>query len=190
MSARPRASDFRHALPYWACPTTRRRATPAARSGPPGQILVAALGRSSQSPIVVLAVELVCGVGSAGQGLEERLLGQLVVGAGGGRCGAGVDAQPSRRFSARCCGPRAYRCKQWRSEAAFYAGNALTTTLPGGPVLSATFIYRQQRIWGASPVVASWQLVMSGAHAGGRAWRCSGLGGAFHAGRRAKPAVA
>jgi uncharacterized protein (TIRG00374 family) len=55
------------------------------------------------------------------------------------------------------------RVKQWRSEAAFYAGNSLSTTLPGGPVLSATFIYRQQRIWGASPVVASWQLVMSGA---------------------------
>ena len=55
------------------------------------------------------------------------------------------------------------RVHQWRSEAAFYAGNSLSTTLPGGPVLSATFIYRQQRIWGASPVVASWQLVMSGA---------------------------
>jgi uncharacterized protein (TIRG00374 family) len=52
--------------------------------------------------------------------------------------------------------------KQWRSESAFYAGNALSTTMPGGPVLSATFVYRQQRIWGASPVVASWQLVMSG----------------------------
>lgn len=55
------------------------------------------------------------------------------------------------------------KVRQWRSEAAFYAGNALSTTMPGGPVLSATFIYRQQRIWGASPVVASWQLVMSGA---------------------------
>ena len=32
--------------------------------------------------------------------------------------------------------------KQWRSETAFYAGNALSTTMPGGPVLSATFIYR------------------------------------------------
>jgi uncharacterized protein (TIRG00374 family) len=52
--------------------------------------------------------------------------------------------------------------KQWRSEAAFYSGNALSTTMPGGPVLSATFVYRQQRRWGASPVVASWQLVMSG----------------------------
>ncbi len=54
------------------------------------------------------------------------------------------------------------RVHQWRSEAAFYAGNALSTTLPGGPVLSATFIYRQQRLWGATPLVASWQLVMSG----------------------------
>jgi uncharacterized protein (TIRG00374 family) len=53
--------------------------------------------------------------------------------------------------------------QRWRSQAAFYAGNSLSTTLPGGPVLSATFIYRQQRMWGATPVVASWQLVMSGA---------------------------
>ena len=50
--------------------------------------------------------------------------------------------------------------RQWRSEAAFYAGNALSTTMPGGPVLSATFVYLQQRLWGASPVVASWKLVM------------------------------
>jgi putative heme transporter len=54
------------------------------------------------------------------------------------------------------------RIRQWRSEAAYYAGNALSTTMPGGPVLSATFLYRQQRMWGATPVVASWQLVMSG----------------------------
>jgi uncharacterized protein (TIRG00374 family) len=53
--------------------------------------------------------------------------------------------------------------RQWHSQAAFYAGNSLSTTLPGGPVLSATFIYRQQRLWGATPVIASWQLVMSGA---------------------------
>ncbi|EUA43180.1 putative integral membrane protein [Mycobacterium xenopi 3993] len=54
------------------------------------------------------------------------------------------------------------RVKQWRSEAAYYAANSLSTTLPGGPVLSATFLLRQQRIWGASTLVASWQLVMSG----------------------------
>jgi putative heme transporter len=76
--------------------------------------------------------------------------------------------------------------KQWRSEAAFYAGNALSTTMPGGPVLSATFIYRQQRIWGASPVVASWQLVMSGVlQAVGLA--LLGLGGAFLLGASKNP---
>ena len=78
------------------------------------------------------------------------------------------------------------RVKQWRSEAAFYAGNALSTTLPGGPVLSATFIYRQQRMWGASPVVASWQLVMSGAlQVIGLA--LLGLGGAFMLGATKNP---
>lgn len=35
--------------------------------------------------------------------------------------------------------------KQLRSEAAVYAANSLSTTLPGGPVLSATFLLRQQR---------------------------------------------
>ncbi len=76
--------------------------------------------------------------------------------------------------------------KQWRSESAFYAGNALSTTLPGGPVLSATFIYRQQRLWGASPVVASWQLVMSGVlQVVGLA--LIGLGGAFLLGAKNNP---
>ena len=75
---------------------------------------------------------------------------------------------------------------QWRSEAAFYAGNALSTTMPGGPVLSATFIYRQQRIWGASPVVASWQLVMAGVlQVVGLA--LLGLGGAFLLGATKNP---
>ena len=76
--------------------------------------------------------------------------------------------------------------QQWRSEAAFYAGNALSTTMPGGPVLSATFIYRQQRLWGASPVVASWQLVMSGVlQVVGLA--LLGLGGAFLLGASKNP---
>jgi hypothetical protein len=71
-------------------------------------------------------------------------------------------------------------------EAAFYAGNALSTTMPGGPVLSATFVYRQQRLWGASPVVASWQLVMSGAlQVVGLA--LLGLGGAFLLGAKNNP---
>ena len=76
--------------------------------------------------------------------------------------------------------------KQLRSEAAFYAANSLSTTLPGGPVISATFLLRQQRIWGASTVVASWQLVMSGAlQAVGLA--VLGLGGAFLLGAKNNP---
>src|ERR1700741_581027 len=76
--------------------------------------------------------------------------------------------------------------KQLRSEAAFYAANSLSTTLPGGPVLSATFLFRQQRIWGASTVVASWQLVMSGVlQAVGLA--LLGLGGAFLLGAKNNP---
>ncbi|BBX19244.1 TIGR00374 family protein [Mycolicibacterium duvalii] len=76
--------------------------------------------------------------------------------------------------------------RQWRSEAAFYAGNALSTTLPGGPVLSATFIYRQQRLWGASGLIASWQLVMSGVlQVIGLA--LLGLGGAFLLGAGENP---
>jgi putative heme transporter len=76
--------------------------------------------------------------------------------------------------------------KELRSEAAFYAANSLSTTLPGGPVLSATFLLRQQRIWGASTVVASWQLVMSGVlQAVGLA--LLGLGGAFFLGAKNNP---
>lgn len=76
--------------------------------------------------------------------------------------------------------------RQWRSEATFYAGNALSATLPGGPVLSATFIYRQQRTWGASPVIASWQLVMAGAlQVIGLA--LLGVGGAFVLGAKNNP---
>jgi putative heme transporter len=75
---------------------------------------------------------------------------------------------------------------QWRSEAAFYAANSLSTTLPGGPVLSATFLLRQQRIWGVSTLVASWQLVMSGVlQAVGLA--LLGLGGAFFLGAANNP---
>lgn len=66
-----------------------------------------------------------------------------------------------------------------------YAANSLSTTLPGGPVLSTTFLYRQQRRWGASPVVASWQLVMSGC-CRRSGWPCW-AGGAFLLGARDNP---
>jgi len=76
--------------------------------------------------------------------------------------------------------------KELRSEAAYYAANSLSTTLPGGPVLAATFLLRQQRIWGASTLVASWQLVMSGVlQAVGLA--LLGLGGAFILGAKNNP---
>jgi len=75
---------------------------------------------------------------------------------------------------------------QLRSEATVYAANSLSTTLPGGPVLSATFLLRQQRLWGASTVVASWQLVMAGVlQAVGLA--LLGLGGAFFLGAKNNP---
>jgi putative heme transporter len=78
------------------------------------------------------------------------------------------------------------RVKLLRSEAAYYAANSLSTTLPGGPVLAATFLLRQQRIWGASTLVASWQLVMSGVlQAVGLA--LLGLGGAFFLGAKNNP---
>jgi putative heme transporter len=78
------------------------------------------------------------------------------------------------------------RVKEPRSEAAYYAANALSTTLPGGPVLAATFLLRQQRVWGASTLVASWQLVMSGVlQAVGLA--LLGLGGAFFLGAKNNP---
>ena len=76
--------------------------------------------------------------------------------------------------------------RAFRSEAAYYAANSLSTTLPGGPVLAATFLLRQQRIWGASTLVASWQLVMSGVlQAVGLA--LLGLGGAFILGAKNNP---
>jgi len=78
------------------------------------------------------------------------------------------------------------RVRKLRSEAAYYAANSLSTTLPGGPVLAATFLLRQQRLWGASTLVASWQLVMSGVlQAVGLA--LLGLGGAFLLGAKNNP---
>lgn len=43
-----------------------------------------------------------------------------------------------------------------------FGSTALALTLPAGQVFSTAFTYRQTRRWGASPLVASWQLMMSG----------------------------
>ena len=75
--------------------------------------------------------------------------------------------------------------KQLRSEAAFYAANSLITTLPGGPVLSAMFLFRQQRLW-APPRWCVLAAVMSGVlQAVGLA--VLGLGGAFLLGAKNNP---
>ncbi|MFD4403815.1 YbhN family protein [Nocardia sp. NPDC058499] len=52
--------------------------------------------------------------------------------------------------------------RQLKSVAVVYGATAMSVTLPAGQVFSTAFTYRQTRRWGASPVVASWQLVFSG----------------------------
>ncbi|MGW0252318.1 lysylphosphatidylglycerol synthase transmembrane domain-containing protein [Nocardia goodfellowii] len=54
------------------------------------------------------------------------------------------------------------RVSQRRSVAVVYGATAMSVTLPAGQVFSTAFTYRQTRRWGASPIVASWQLVISG----------------------------
>ncbi|STD00137.1 lysylphosphatidylglycerol synthase transmembrane domain-containing protein [Corynebacterium renale] len=47
-----------------------------------------------------------------------------------------------------------------------WEANAWSASLPGGPAVSAAMIFREQLKWGASSVVASWYLVVSGVLAG------------------------
>lgn len=49
-----------------------------------------------------------------------------------------------------------------RAVAVSYAAGAVHTTLPGGTVLSTAYAFRQLRSWGASPVVATWCLTVTG----------------------------
>ena len=185
----PVATRRRTPLPCRACPTTRRRATPrsqrAATRGKYWWLRWVVIGVA----VVVLAVEVTLVWDQLAKAWQSLLRGELVVGARRGGRRDGVDAQlrPDPAHAAEVGGragaasgarrPRSTRATRCR------------TTMPGGPVLSATFIYRQQRIWGASPVVASWQLVMSGAlQVVGLA--LLGLGGAFLLGAKQKPAVA
>lgn len=76
--------------------------------------------------------------------------------------------------------------RQSRSVAVVYASTAMAVTLPAGQVFSTAFTYRETRRWGASPVVASWQLAISGVIAGiGLA--LLGLGGALLVGGAFSP---
>ncbi|MBO0856670.1 MAG: UPF0104 family protein, partial [Nocardia sp.] len=54
------------------------------------------------------------------------------------------------------------RVSQRASVAVVYGATAMSLTLPAGQVFSTAFTYRQTRRWGASPIVASWQLLISG----------------------------
>lgn len=83
-------------------------------------------------------------------------------------------------------GSAGVRVRQRESLAVILASNSISQTMPGGQVLAPAFIYRESRKWGATPVVASWQLVMSGLLAGvGLA--VLGLGGALLAGAKTSP---
>ncbi|MDL9935161.1 YbhN family protein [Gordonia sp. ABSL1-1] len=78
------------------------------------------------------------------------------------------------------------RVTQWKSLSVILAANSVSQTMPGGQVLAPAFTYRETRKWGATPVVASWQVVMSGLLAGvGLA--VLGLGGALIAGAKTSP---
>ncbi|MBT0567497.1 YbhN family protein [Williamsia sp. CHRR-6] len=78
------------------------------------------------------------------------------------------------------------KVRQWQSLAVILASNSISQTLPGGNVLAPAFTYRQTRRWGATAVVASWQVVMSGLLMGvGLA--VLGLGGALLAGASTSP---
>lgn len=50
-----------------------------------------------------------------------------------------------------------------RTNAIVFASNAWSTTVPGGPALSAWLTYRVQRSWGASTGLCGWFFVVSGA---------------------------
>ncbi|MDY5785075.1 YbhN family protein [Corynebacterium sp.] len=50
-----------------------------------------------------------------------------------------------------------------RCTAITLASNAWSTTIPGGPALSAWLTYRVHRAWGASPGLCGWFFVISGA---------------------------
>ncbi|NLU82375.1 YbhN family protein [Rhodococcus sp. HNM0569] len=76
--------------------------------------------------------------------------------------------------------------RQRQSLAVALAANSMSVTLPGGPLVATTFTYRATRKWGATPVVASWQLVMAGAlQAIGLA--VIGVGGALLVGASSNP---
>ena len=73
-----------------------------------------------------------------------------------------------------------------KSMAVIYASTAMSVTLPAGQVFSTAFTYRESRRWGASPIVASWQLAFSGVIAAA-GLALLGVGGAVLVGGSVSP---
>lgn len=66
------------------------------------------------------------------------------------------------------------------------AANAWSSSFPGGPALSAAMIFREQMKWGATPVIASWYMILSGAIAGA-GMAVLAIGSVFFLGMTVKP---
>lgn len=75
---------------------------------------------------------------------------------------------------------------QLKSVSLVYASTAMSLTLPAGQVFGTAFTYRTTRKWGATPVVASWQLAMSGVLAAA-SLAVLGMGGALLVGSTVNP---
>ena len=74
----------------------------------------------------------------------------------------------------------------WKNTAIVFASNALSGSIPGGPVLGTALTFRETRRLGASTIVATWQLVVAGvlATAG---LTILGLGGVVFVGTTSNP---
>ncbi len=86
-------------------------------------------------------------------------------------------------------GAAGVKISQLKSLAVIYASTAMSLTLPAGQVFSTAFTYRRTRRWGASPVVASWQVAMSGVLAAA-GLTVLGVGGALFVGTSVNPFTA
>lgn len=86
-------------------------------------------------------------------------------------------------------GAAGVKISQLKSLSVIYASTAMSLTLPAGQVFSTAFTYRRTRRWGASPVVASWQVAMSGVLAAA-GLTVLGVGGALFVGTSVNPFTA
>jgi uncharacterized membrane protein YbhN (UPF0104 family) len=75
---------------------------------------------------------------------------------------------------------------QRASDSVIYASTAMSVTLPAGAVFATAFSYRVFRRWGASPIVASWELAISGVIAAA-GLALLGFGGALVVGSTVNP---